>query len=156
MSIQSQINRINGAVNTQADKIAQIKAALEGKAAGGGGGSELQIATGTFTPTSTDCYTNPISVTGLPFAPKVLFIMVYNTNISTGKATKSRQTFYGYESVTRRSIVFYYSNTNASAVSVQQNYDSYVVTLKSDGFSIKGESVYRLVFTLPYFYIAIG
>lgn len=44
MSIQSQINRINAAVNTQEDKIAQIKTALEGKAAGGGGGGGTSIS----------------------------------------------------------------------------------------------------------------
>lgn len=54
MSIQSQINRINAAVNTQANKIAQIKTALEGKAAGGGGGASIETCTVTITPLGWD------------------------------------------------------------------------------------------------------
>lgn len=39
MSVQSEIDRINEAVSTQTDLIAQITTTLEGKVAGSGGGS---------------------------------------------------------------------------------------------------------------------
>ena len=45
MSVQTQINRINGAVSEQGELIRQIKAALEGKAAGSGGDNNGLFAT---------------------------------------------------------------------------------------------------------------
>lgn len=45
MSVQSEINRINTAVTGQADLIAQIQTALEGKAGGGGGSVETCTVT---------------------------------------------------------------------------------------------------------------
>lgn len=39
MSVQTEINRINGEVSSQATKLAELKTILQGKASGGGGGS---------------------------------------------------------------------------------------------------------------------
>ena len=48
MSVQTEINRINTAVETQADLIGQIKTALQGKGVSGGGNSVLETCTVTI------------------------------------------------------------------------------------------------------------
>lgn len=79
MSIQSEINRISGEVSTQESLIAQIEAALEGKAAGGGS-AEVTIGTATVKPSSNG---TSIAFSGLSGEPKA-FAVIQTGNITLG------------------------------------------------------------------------
>ena len=65
---RAEIDRINGEVATQAQKIAELSAILDGKAAGGGGSSEPVISPLTVTENGT--YTAPDGVDG--YSPVVV------------------------------------------------------------------------------------
>lgn len=80
MSVQTQIERITGAVSEQSGLIQQIMTALEGKAAGGGGSSGATINVIQVKPSSNG---TSISFTGLIDKPKMFAIMPMG-NITLG------------------------------------------------------------------------
>lgn len=84
MSIQTEINRISGEVDTQESLIAQIAAALEGKAAGGNSGpSEPQLKL-YVTTAKLNSNNQTISFTGLPAEPKAFAVTpIGNITLST-------------------------------------------------------------------------
>ena len=64
-------------LQTNNAKLEALLTELQGKAAGGGG-SELQVVSGTFVPsTYQNLYTNPVTISGLGFKPKVACVRFY-------------------------------------------------------------------------------
>lgn len=78
MSIKSEIDRISGQVSTQSDLIAQIKTALDGKAAGGG----VEIKNQDKTIIANGTYTADSGYTGLG---------TVTVNVSSGSTVKVRR-----------------------------------------------------------------
>lgn len=83
---RAEIERINGEVATQAQKIAELSEILDGKAAGGGGGSEPVISPLTVTENGT--YTAPDGVDG--YSPVVVEVTSGgNTNVEDSLMDRS-------------------------------------------------------------------
>lgn len=165
MSVQTEISRLESAKQAIASAIANKGVTvpdgtmLDGMAAliesivAGGGGEGYKVATGSFTPTSANIYSNPITVSGIGFSPKVVILAV------TASVTDSsgRQLIFGWaqnlDDVEEYLYLFRYSSSNNVNTS---NTQYYIINFLDDGFELKAKVSSYSVKKLTYKYIVIG
>lgn len=157
MSVQQQIDRINTEVSAQETLLDQALAAIADKAAGSGSGgtSEMQITTGTFTPTTQSLYSTPISITGLPFSPKFIAVLctgAKSLNIYSASATRGIYAL-SYDGNAGSTVIAEQKAMSSYAVGIYTN-----VTFSDNGFTLAGikETTYSKVIRYEYTYYAIG
>lgn len=142
VSIQSEINRISGEVDTQEELIAQIAAALEGKA---GGASAPNIGKVSVTPSSNS---TSISFSGLSGEPK-MFSICPTGNVSLSSSSRY-VTGVQFDGSTMRGL---YSNNSTATHSTSyftKTYSNGTLTIRTssstNGGYFRSGVAYQLVY----------
>ena len=145
MSVQTQINRISGAVSEQTSLIQQIKTALDGKS---GGGSSVSIGTVSTKPSSNS---TSISFNGLTAEPK-MFAIVPTGNITLGSTRYV--TGVMYDGSTTHGVYGYRQSSSAtsyySASYFTWTYSNGTLTVRTssitNGGNFTSSATYQLIY----------
>lgn len=145
MSIQSEITRINSGVSEQESLINQIKTALEGKAAGGGGGVTNETCEVTISGSDSNYSPANVAYTSVDDSGKIIGV---NQTVSTSSVTvtcvkgstlavKFKRSLNVTNAFTNVSLLFY---TSPLAV-FKLDDNATKVTISNTSSSIPGGSV---------------
>lgn len=151
---------VTAETETYTDLLTDLEAAIEELPdAGGGSGGEMKTATGTFTPTAADIYTTPVTVTGLGFKPKVVFIQ---QNLKYGNSAIGAPSTYPY--TVMKSFMYgeqimgtgEYVTSSAVFYIAWLNDSKYIIQMNDDGFTVSGVDSKMIMSKSAYYYYAIG
>lgn len=132
--------------------LVELIAAIEA----GGGASEQQIATGSFIPSIRDICSTPISVTGIGFTPKQVFVTLdAHSGGSIGFHSTASRVLVAISVGDIHSREVYASNVPGYGSKATGTY--YSATIISDGFVIaSNNAAYQICNGHGYIYVAIG
>lgn len=128
----------------------------------GGGSGGSQVATGTFTPAKMGLLDNPITITGIGFTPKIVFIRHNDGNASVNNTVHFPETgkYYfisGFKTAEAHKLVCYHFSENEGSRAIRTDRESYVfLDITEDGFTITTSRDNYYIMNRKYMYVAYG
>lgn len=121
---------------------------------GGGGGATLQVAEGTFTPTNTSLKSYPITISGLPFKPKMVYIQLQanGANVYTGGLYGLVSALFTDDGIHKLAL------TLKGSMYCQINHDDIETIINNDGFTLSSTQTKNSakIIKNEYAYVAFG